>query len=414
MGLTSSSPVQRRGPARPWWWMLPCLCWALTGYAHPPLQLFVALTPPGGTLQLEPGTYSGPVVIDRPITIEGSGRAIIDGGGEGTVVSVVSDAVTLRGLRIVGSGESHDQLDAGIALAANEARIENNVIEDVLFGIQLKKAHDNELRGNRVSSRVAEPSLRGEGLRLWQSSDNLIADNVFEGVRDLFITNSPDNRFVGNRVRNSRIAMEFVFSPGNQVEGSLIEENDRGIVIVYSDGMQLRGNRFQHLRAFAGAALSLKESSQVLIEGNQVLHCAVGLTANAPIHPENVFRMSNNRFAFNDIALYFYGEKGGHVIEGNRFEHNLRQVAVSHPVSARHHEWRDNHWDDYQGFDLNGDGTGDTPYELYLYSDRIWMDRPMTQFFRGAPVMQAIDFAERLLPFSEPELVLRDPSPRRF
>ena len=120
MGLTSSSPVQRRGPARPWWWMLPCLCWALTGYAHPPLQLFVALTPPGGTLQLEPGTYSGPVVIDRPITIEGSGRAIIDGGGEGTVVSVVSDAVTLRGLRIGPGIDRENDLGAMVSVGERD------------------------------------------------------------------------------------------------------------------------------------------------------------------------------------------------------------------------------------------------------------------------------------------------------
>lgn len=393
-----------------WLWMV--MLWSAIGLAHPPLQLYITLTPPGGVLRLDPGTYSGPAVIDRQITIEGGGQAVIDGEGEGTVITVQADKVTLRGLQIVNSGDSHDRLDAGIALNADQATIEDNVISNVLFGIQLNEAHDSLLRGNRVSSRDVAPSLRGEGLRLWHSSDNLVEGNTFEQVRDLFITNSPDNRFVANTVRHSRVAMEFVFSPGNRVENGLIEDNDRGIVIVYSDDIALKDNRFRHLRSFAGSALSLKESSQILIEGNQFLHCAVGVTANAPIHPENTFRMSANRFAYNDVALYFYGEKGGHAITGNRFEHNLRQVAVSHPLSARHHHWRDNHWDDYRGFDLDGDGTGDTPYALYLYSDRIWMDRPMTSFFRGSPVMEVIDFAERLLPFSNPGLVLRDQHPR--
>ena len=405
-------PVKLRGAPSRWQWVWFFLLCPLTVDAYPPLQLYVTLTAPGAELWLEPGIYSGPAVIDRPITIKGGGRATIDGGGDGTVITVRADGVTLRGLRIVNSGDSHDRLDAGIALLANDARIEDNVIEDVLFGIQLKESHDSVVRGNRVSSRDVEPSLRGEGLRLWGSSDNLIVDNSFEQVRDLFITNSPDNRFVHNQVRNSRVAMEFVFSPGNRVENSLIEQSGRGIVIVYSDDIRLAGNLFRHLRSFAGSALSLKESSQILIEDNQILHCAVGVTANAPIHPENTFRMVNNHFAFNDIALYFYGEKGGHVIRGNRFEHNLRQVAVSHPLSARLQEWRNNHWDDYQGFDLDGDGVGDTPYQMHLYSDRIWLDRPMTQFFRGSPVMQAIDFAERLLPLSAPELVLCDPAPR--
>ena len=40
-------------------------------FAHPPLQLFVDLTPEHGVLRPLPGTYSGPVVITRPITLDG-------------------------------------------------------------------------------------------------------------------------------------------------------------------------------------------------------------------------------------------------------------------------------------------------------------------------------------------------------
>ena len=383
-----------------------------TGHCHPPLQLYITLTPPDGVLKLEPGTYSGPAVIDRPITIDGGGKVTVDGGGEDTVISVRSDNVTLRGLRITNSGNSHDQIDAGVLITANDVRIEDSVIDNVLFGIYLKKAHDNIIRNNRISSRPVDPTLRGEGMRLWYSSENLIKDNRFEQVRDLYITNSPDNRFIGNTIRNSRIAMEFIFSPGNLLENNDISNNGRGIVIVYSNELVIRNNRLSHMNDFAGSALSLKESSQVLIEGNQILHCAVGVTANSPIHPENTFQMRKNQFAYNDIALYFYGEKGGHVIHDNRFEQNMRQIAVSSPSSALLHDWKGNRWDDYQGFDLDKDGTGDQPYELYLYSDRIWMDRPMVRFFRGSPVMEALDFLERLSAYSSPQLILRDPKPR--
>lgn len=388
------------------------LAFAPPGECHPPLQLYLKLTPPGGVLKLEPGTYSGPAIIDSPITIDGGGKVTIDGGGDGTVVSVKADNVTLRGLHITNSGDSHDQTDAGILLEANDVRIEDNVIDDVLFGIQLRKAHDNTIRGNRIFSRPTSLTLRGEGLRLWYSSENLIEDNQFEQVRDLYITNSPDNRFIGNTIHDSRVAMEFVFSPGNLVERNDISENGRGIVIVYSNEIVLRDNQLHHMRAFAGAALSLKESSQVLIEGNEILHCTVGVTANSPIHPENIFRMQGNRFAYNDIALYFYGEKGGHIIHDNSFEQNIRQIAVSSPTSALAHDWAGNQWDDYRGFDLDGNGFGDQPYDVYLYSDRIWMDRPMTRFFRGSPIMEALDFVERLTAYSTPKLILRDPTPR--
>ena len=73
--------------------------------------------------------------------------------------------------------------------------------------------------------------------------------------------------------------------------------------------------------------------------------------------------------------------------------------------------WRANYWDDYQGFDRNGDGTGDTPYELYAFTDRIWMETPSARFFKDAPLLEAIDFLERLAPFSAPELVVKDEAP---
>ena len=36
----------------------------------------------------------------------------------------------------------------------------------------------------------------------------------------------------------------------------------------------------------------------------------------------------------------------------------------------------------------------------------------MTRFFRSSPVLELIDFVERLAPFSQPDLILRDPLPR--
>ncbi len=75
-------------------------------------------------------------------------------------------------------------------------------------------------------------------------------------------------------------------------------------------------------------------------------------------------------------------------------------------------EWRGNYWDDYEGFDRNNDGVGDTPYEIWAYSDRIWMDNPMAKFFRNSPVLELLDFLERLAPFALPSLILRDPEPQ--
>ncbi|MES9885770.1 MAG: nitrous oxide reductase family maturation protein NosD [Candidatus Sedimenticola sp. 6PFRAG1] len=403
-------PISSRVPK--WIVLLAGLAITGTGYGLPPFQLFVEITPPGGVLRAPAGKYAGPVVIKRPITIEGDGQITIDGGGEGTVLSVEADDVVIRGLQLVNSGDSHDQVDAAILVAADNVLIENNRISDTLFGVHIRQANDNIIRNNMISSKGETPSLRGEGIRMWYSEGNLIEGNEIMGVRDLVFLNSPENRIVGNTITNSRIGMEFVFSPDNLVEDNRIEGNSTGVVVIYSDDLRILGNRFSHLRSISGSAVSIKGSAKALIEDNLFLHCAIGLVANAPIHPEHVFNLKDNRFIYNDVAMYFYGEKGGHVVRDNHFEGNFTDILVSASSSALHNDWHGNYWDNYKGFDRDRDGFGDAPYNMYVYSDRLWMDRPMTRFFRGSPGLEIYDFVERLAPFSKPVLILSDPRPR--
>ena len=380
--------------------------------AHPPLQLFVDLTPEHGVLRPPAGTYSGPVVITRPITLDGQGEVTVDGGGEGTVLTVRAGGATVRGLRITGSGSSYDGVDAGLLVESDGVIVEGNTVEDTLFGIHLRKANGSELRSNHISSRGVDPNLRGDAIRLWYSHGNLIESNEIHDSRDLVFANANDNRILGNEIRNSRVGMQFVFAHGNLVQGNNLTANATGIMALYSNDLTIRANRLWNARHHSGAALAIKESSGVVLEDNEVVHCAVGVQANSPTHPESVLRLTGNRFAYNDVAMYFYGEKGGHAIHGNRFEKNFTDIAVSHPHAARGNDWRDNFWDDYAGFDRDGDGVGDVPHEVHAYADRLWMDRPLSRFFRGSVAMEMIDFLERLAPFSQPEPLLSDPAPR--
>jgi nitrous oxidase accessory protein len=99
-------------------------------------------------------------------------------------------------------------------------------------------------------------------------------------------------------------------------------------------------------------------------------------------------------------------------VHDNRFERNLVQVTTSAAMSARLNDWQGNAWDDYEGFDRDSDGVGDTPYDVYAFADRIWQETPQATFFRNAPALELLDFLERLAPFASPELTLSDPRPR--
>ncbi|PIE02471.1 MAG: copper ABC transporter substrate-binding protein [Acidobacteria bacterium] len=379
--------------------------------ATSPLQLFIDLTPEGGTLKPIPGTYSGPIVIKKSIILDGQNEVVIDGNGTGSLLVIEADHVTVRRCKLIHSGHSHDKVDAGMTIKSDGNLVEENMIEEVLFGIHISQGNHNVVRNNRIRGWTDDKTLKGEGLRLWNGQNNTLEGNDIRDVRDCFFSNSIHNRIIGNRILNSRMGMEFIYSPDNEIAGNYFSNNDHGLVGIYSDNLWIHDNRIEHQRNLHGSALAIKGSSQVRLENNIIMDCAVGLTANSPTFPENILYIKNNQFLYNDVALYFYGDKGGHVIHGNRFTGNFQQVAVTGPTSARFNDWKGNYWQNYQGFDSDGDGYGDTPYSVYWYSERIWMERSMARFFRGTLTLGFIDFTERLIPYSKPVLIFEDPTP---
>ncbi|MFN6961186.1 MAG: nitrous oxide reductase family maturation protein NosD, partial [Rhodocyclaceae bacterium] len=379
--------------------------------AAPNLQALVDAAPTGSVLNLAPGEYAGPLRIDKPLTLDGGGQAQIRGNGKGTVVSIAGQNVTLRGFTISGSGELHDAVDAGVLVEGRGHVVEDNRIEDVLFGIHLRAARDTLVRNNTVTGKAREASMRGDALRMWQGAGNRIEDNRFQRARDLTFINSSDSVIANNRFTDGRYGMQIVFSPRLLIENNHIARMATGIVVLYSRDVVLRGNHIAHALTGGGAGIVFKESDSGIVVGNNVLHCTVGLKVDAPPEKIGLLDVRDNHFAHNIIGLFFYGEAGGHRFEHNRFDNNLTTVAISGVGAASANFWRHNRWDEYQGFDRNHDGIGDTPHEVWLYADRIWMETPMASFFRNSPVLELLDFLERLAPFSAPYRILSDPIP---
>lgn len=380
--------------------------------SQPSLQSLVDATSPGGTLRLSPGVHAGPVTLSRPIVLDGGGKAIIDGGGKRSVLRVNTGNAVVRGLILRNTGNSHDQMDSGIAIEGDSNRIEDNVIEDALFGIVLKQSNHNLVRRNHIRSKAAELSMRGESVRLWNSIGNRIEDNDIADTRDFTLMNSPNNHVSGNSIRGSRYGMHLIFSPNSHVEKNRLSYNATGIVVLNSDYITIRGNTLQHTANIGGACIAIKKSTEILAEGNQIVHCATAILSDSPVGDLNRLVFRNNRIAHNTTGVQLYGERGGHIFENNRFEKNLLQVVMSGSGDALANRWHGNYWDDYEGFDLNHDGIGDTPHEIYAYADRIWIETPAASFFRNSPALEVLDFLERLAPFSAPDLILRDPKPR--
>lgn len=396
-------------------WLFRVCCASLlvvdSAVAAPSLQALIDAAPTGTTLQVPAGLYAGPVRIDKPLILDGGGAATIRGNGKGTVVSIGGTHVTLRGFAIAGSGESHDAIDAGVLVEGHDHVVADNRIEDVLFGIHLRQAAQTIVRNNTVTGKAFDLGLRGDAIRMWNGTGNRIEANHFQRARDLTFINSADNAVIGNRFSDGRYGMQVVFSPRLRIERNHLSDMGTGIVVLYSRDVVLRDNHIEHALTGGGAGIVFKESDTGSVTGNTVLHCAVGLKVDAPPEPIGVLDVRDNRFAHNIIGLFFYGEAGGHRFARNRFDNNLTTVAISGKGAGAANVWQGNRWDEYAGFDRDGDGVGDRPHDVWLYADRIWMDTPMATFFRNSPLLELLDFLEKLAPFSSPYRILRDPTP---
>ena len=379
-----------------------------------PFQALVDAAAPGAVLRPAPGIYAGPVSIDKPITIDGGGSVTIDAGDKGTVMSLNADGSTVRGLRLTGSGTSHDTDDACLDVRGNRNVIENLEIDNCLIGIDLKQANHSVVRANRIRSKPFELGLRGDGLRLWYSNDNLLEANEVIDSRDVVAWYSNRNIFRNNVGHRSRYSLHFMFADNNLVENNRFYNNAVGVYFMYTHGGVVRGNLISHATGATGMGIGFKEASDVVIENNEILYCGIGIGSDlSPFEPGSRIELRGNRYAYNGIAILFNSEKGGNDVRDNLFEGNLTNVSYGgRSENPEKNFWKSNYWDDYQGFDRDGDGYGDTPHEIRAYADQIWMEIPMARFFRASPVMELLDFLERLAPFSEPDLILRDENPR--
>lgn len=376
------------------------------------LQALIDENPEDGTLVLEPGRYAGPVIIDKPMTLDGDNQAVIDAGGKGTVVLIDTDGATVRKLHLTNSGNSHNELDAGIQVRGNFNVISDNHIDDCLFGVDLQQSEFNVVRRNHISSKDVSLGIRGDAIRLWYSFDNRVEDNRIEDSRDIVVWYSRNNTIKGNHATRGRYSVHFMYSQYNLVEDNDFRGNSVGIFLMYSDGVVVRNNHISHAVGAAGVGIGFKETSDVLIEGNEILYCALGMHIDvSPYQPDTTNQIKNNLVAYNGIGVQFLNDWTGNIFEGNNFKGNLTQAAVLGGKTANRNVWQGNYWDDYQGFDRDGDGIGDTPHEQFAYADRIWMDVPQARFFKGAPMLEVIDFLERLAPFTSPDLLLRDTQP---
>ena len=378
------------------------------------LQPAIDAAPPGSALCLVPGIHAGPVRISRRITLWGPPEAVIRSSGEGTTVRLEGEGGALLGATIDGSGGRYDLLDAAVHVSGRDGRVESVRVRNAVFGILVERASGATVRGNQVRGDAGQPlGLRGDGIRLWETTDSVIEGNRLEDSRDVVLWYASRNRVAGNRIEGGRYGAHLMYSHDNQLVGNRFIGNVTGLFVMYSRHVEIRSNLFADSGGAAGMGLGLKESGDLRVLDNLFVHNTIGVYVDtSPLWPDDRNRFEGNVFRLNGVAVSFLGKASGNEFRGNGFRDSQLHVQVDGRGDAREALWRGNQFDDYAGYDLAGDGTGDVPYELRSLSSDLVAEAPALAFFRGTLAFAFAEAVGRIVPLFAPRLVLSDPDPR--
>lgn len=355
----------------------------------------------GDVIRLERGVHAGPLTIDVPLTLEGMPGAVVEGPGEGSVVTLSAPGAAVRGLTLRGSGTDIAAMDSGVfaGKAATGALIEGNRLEGNLFGIYLWGARDAVARGNEITGLADRPfAERGSGVSVWNAPGaRVIGNDIRQGRDGIFVNTSERNAFVGNRMEGTRFGVHYMYANDSEVSGNVSVGNDVGFAIMYSHRLEVDGNVSDGDRDH-GFLFNYANHSE--IKGNAVRHggekCVFIYNANF-----NTFR--GNSFEGCEIGIHFTAGSEDNAISGNAFLGNRSQVKH---VGTRLLDWsedgRGNYWSDNPAFDLDGDGIADQPYRPNDVVDQVLWRNPMAKMLVTSPAVQTIRWAQSQLPALQP------------
>ena len=381
------------------------------------LQARIDAAPRGSTVLVEPGLYSGPIRIRGPLSVIGSAGATIDGGGNGSVVAIEGDDVLFRGFTVRNSGRQVTEEAAGIKVTGNRHRVEANTVVDVYFGIHVGAGSHSVVQDNVIAPGQSHGARPGHGISAWNLRDARLLRNRISDARDGIYLSFTERILVAeNHVTRCRYGLHSMYSQDARFESNEATANLLGAALMMSDRLVLKGNRIQQHREGAAAyGVLLKDIGDLLAEGNEILANRVGIYAEGvPSNSsrEAVFR--GNLIAGNEVGLALQSNAAV-TMTGNRIAENLTDVRPLGNRLSSAMRWsrdgRGNSWGQYRGFDADGDGIGDLPYELQDAMDALIRRNPLVQAFLYTPAHLALEAAARMFPVYRQAPLLIDDRP---
>ena len=373
------------------------------------LQATVTAAAPGDLVEVPRGFYRvNTLHIDKPLTLRGIDRPTLSGGQQGDTIRITAPDVTIEGLIVRDSGTSLKEQNAGIYVypGAHRAVVRHNDLTYNLFGLWIEKANGVQVLHNNITGlRDFGSPQRGNGVQLYNTLGARIEGNRISFVRDaLYVDVSHDAIFRSNRLHHSRYGTHYMNSYRNLWEDNDTYANRGGLALMEVRDQVVRGNR-----AWGNSdhGIMLRTLQDSVIENNVV----AGNNRGFFIYDVEYITLRGNLVARNTVGVHLAAGSKNNAVEGNDFIANREQVRY---VGARDMPWggkQGNHWSNYLGWDRDGDGVGDVPYEANDMVDRLTWRHPLVKLLLASPAVQALRLVGQQFPVLRVPTVV-DPKPR--
>ena len=369
----------------------------------------VAKAKKGDTIIVQKGTYpENNILLDKPLTLIGKDRPIINGQFKGSILKIQADSITIKGFRLANVPFKATEEQAAILLdKSKKFLIEDNIMDQVCFGVLLRKGRDGIIKNNKISSNATQQYNSGNAIHLWSCKNIKIIGNEAANCRDgIYIQFSSKSYIEGNYCyKNLRYGLHFMFSDDNEYHRNKFSENGAGAAVMFSKRVKMVGNTFQDNWGPSSYGLLLKELYDSELVGNTFYRNTIG------INGENCTRMkyNENNFTENGWGIRIRGGCYQNDFWDNNFFNNTFDVAYDNNVNDN--KFRSNYWSDYTGYDLNKDGVGDVPYRPVKLFSYISNRTPESIVLLRSLFIDIMNFSEKVAPVFTPENLI-DETPR--
>jgi len=318
---------------------------------------------------------------------------------------ITAPGVTVENLEVVGSGEGDRKDHTAVFITGSGVTLRNLRVTGAWAGVWFEGGRRQTLEGFRFEGpRGVAFWQRGEGVRAVKTEGLTLKDLDLRWTNDgVYLESVADASLEGARIDDSRYAVHAMFGRGGRISAVTSRRHVVGVMLMETQDYLVRSSTLREGYRLGSAGLRLIRTSGVRVEDVTLARNAAGVEF---VDARNGL-VTRSRIEENTVAWAWGGDNRGSRITDNVHRGNLTDVSASEPdlpLVPRDHphpegadpalaptgakvrpEFDGNFWDAWKGWDLDGDGFGDTAYRFDPAAAGRLQSRPWTGLFLGSP-----------------------------